>query len=389
MRVKLKNACLIDAYSDFCGDLYYEEGLITYCGPPVDISFDKCLDLNGLVLMPAFIDMHCHLRDPGQPEKEDMQTGMAAALKGGYATLLAMANTDPVIESPELVLLNQKKAQELKLCRLIQAAAAGQGLKDKHPTQRRALSLLTPMLSNDGKTIFNDAFMRQLLLDSAELGVLISTHCQPELEIVKRDLALIKETGGNLHIGHISKKETVEAIREAKQNGLKLTCEVTPHHLFGCDDPYLVNPPLRSQKDVIALIGGIKDRTIDCLSTDHAPHTEADKSAGAAGISNIEYAIQIFLYVFKKNNLPLTRLSEMLSLAPAKRLGLNLGLLKAGLSADLVVLEPEGIHEISKADMISKSHNTPFDGREVCGRVCMTIVGGETRYEYGQALRRC
>ncbi len=386
MRVKLKNARLVDAYNDYFGDLYFEEGQITYCGPQTDGSFDKCLDLNGLVLMPAFVDMHCHLRDPGQTEKEDMASGMAAALKGGYATLCAMANTTPVCETAALVEANHKKAQQLKLCKLIQAAAAGKGLEDSHPTQRRELAAVTPMLSNDGKTIFSNTFMRELLVDSTKLGFLISTHCQPEHDIVKRDLALLKEVGGNLHIGHISKKETVCSIREAKNTGLKLTCEVTPHHLFGYDDPYLVNPPLRSLADVNALINGIKDRTVDCLGTDHAPHREVDKLAGAAGISNIEYAIQIYLHVFNANDIPLTRLSEMLSLAPAKRLGLNYGLLKVGLPADLVVLEPSGVHKISKADMISKSHNTPFDGREVRGRVIMTIVGGETRYEYGQAL---
>jgi dihydroorotase len=158
------------------------------------------------------------------------------------------------------------KAASLHLCRLTQAAAAGSQLNDETPTDRAALSRVTKLVSNDGKTILSDEFMRQLLLDSARYGFVISTHCQPERATVARDIALLREVGGNLHVGHISRAETVDMIRAAKAEGLPITCEVTPHHLIGFDSDYKVNPPLRTKRDTLALIEGILDGTIDCLS---------------------------------------------------------------------------------------------------------------------------
>ena len=382
MIVQYRNARLVDAMGERFGDPYTEDGVILHCGEGAQQHSDVQFDLCGRVLMPACIDLHCHLRDPGYPDKETMETGMRAALKGGYAFLCAMANTNPVCSTPELVEANHHKAQSLRLCRLIQSAAAGENLDDAVPTDRAGLARVTRMLTNDGKTIFSDAFMRQLLLDSCAYGFVISTHCQPERQIVARDIALLRKVGGNLHVGHISRAETVDMIRKAKAEGLHITCEVTPHHLFGWDDNYKVNPPLRTHADAQALIKGIQDGTVDCLSTDHAPHTPADKAAGMAGISNIEYAIQVFLQVFYENGIPLTRLSELTSLAPAKRLGIKAGLLAAGYPADLVVLEPDGEHTIQRAQMISKSCNTPFEGRMVRGQVLQTIVEGEVRYEH-------
>ncbi len=386
MIVRYQNAKLIDARGDRFGDLYVEDGLIRYCGETGNQYSDRTIDVKGKAILPAFIDLHCHLRDPGYPNKETMETGMRAALKGGYAMLCAMANTNPVITTPALVEDNHKKAQRLGLCKLMQAAAAGENLDDEVSTDREALSRVTGMLTNDGKTIFSDDFMRELLLDSKRYGFLISTHCQPERKIVARDIALLREVGGNLHVGHISHAETVALIRRAKEENLMLTCEVTPHHLFGYDDGYKVNPPLRTQADAAALIAGIRDGTVDCLATDHAPHTEEDKRNGMAGISNIEYAVSIFLAVFHEHNIPLTRLADLTSYAPARRLGIKAGLLAPGYPADVVVLDTEEVYEIKKEDMVSKSHNTPFEGRKVRGRILKTIVEGETRYEYGQAL---
>ena len=381
-----RNARLIDANGERYGDLCTEDGVITACAPLCWQKADRVIDMRRNALMPAFIDLHCHLRDPGYPEKETMETGMRAALKGGYAHLIAMANTDPVMATPDLVTANHEKANHLRLCKLTQAAAAGESLGDDRPTDRAGLSRVTKVLSNDGKTIFSDEFMRQLLLDSGKYGFLISTHCQPERKIVERDTNLLREVGGNLHIGHISRAETVEMVRRAKAEGLQLTCEVTPHHLFGWDSDYKVNPPLRTRADVDALIEGIKDGTIDCLATDHAPHTPADKANGMAGISNIEHAFQIYLKVFQENGIPLTRLSETLSRNPAKRLGLKAGLFLPGYAADVTALSVEEESEIDTMSMISRSHNTPFHGRKVMGRVLRTVIDGETRYEYSTAI---
>ncbi|MDP3447201.1 MAG: amidohydrolase family protein [Eubacteriales bacterium] len=381
-----RNARLIDALGERYGDLCTEDGIITSCAPLCWQRADRVIDMRRNALMPAFIDMHCHLRDPGFPEKETMETGMRATLKGGYAHLIAMANTDPVMATPQLISTNHEKANRLKLCHLTQAAAAGEALGDALPTDRASLSRLTKVLSNDGKAIFSDEFMRNLLLDSGKYGFLISTHAQPERKIVERDINLLREVGGNLHIGHISRAETVEMIRRAKEEGLTLTCEVTPHHLFGWDSGYKVNPPLRTRADVEALIAGIIDGTIDCLATDHAPHTPADKAGGAAGISNIEHAFQVYLKVFQDNGIPLTRLSEMLSRNPAKRLRLKAGLFLPGYAANVTELSVEEESEIDSLMMISRSHNTPFHGRKVMGCVLRTIIDGETRYEYSKVV---
>lgn len=387
-RTLLTNAVLTDADGARQGALLVQDGVIQAVFDSKDAphSADKddvTLDCGGHTLLPAFIDMHTHLRDPGYTQKETLLTGMRAALKGGYATLCAMANTLPVCETPAMIEENHARAKAIRLCHLIQCGAAGVGLKDETPTDWAALSKVTKVLSNDGQTIFSDGFMRELLLASKEYGFIISTHCQPERRIVRRDLELLAQVGGNLHIGHISRLETLSMIREAKKSGLSLTCEVTPHHLFGYGMGYKVNPPLRTKADVQALIEGAADGSIDCLSTDHAPHTPQDKAAGMAGISNIEYAAQIFLKVFTAHGIPLTRLSQMASATPAKRLSLNAGLLKHGMRADLTLLDPDAESVIDPSAMLSKSHNTPFGGQAVQGQILWTMVEGEIRYEHG------
>lgn len=382
--VKYINAYITDSAGSYLGCVYTDEQLITYAGEQdPHIPCSRIIDVEGHALMPAFIDLHTHLRDPGYTYKETLETGMKAALKGGYATLCAMANTNPACTTAEMVEANHARAKALKLTRLYQCAAAGLDLKDEIPTARRALSLVTPIITNDGLTINSDAFMRQLLIDSAKYGFIISTHCQPERKTVARDIELLAEVGGNLHIGHISRTETVEMVREAKAQGIKLTCEVTPHHLFAHDIDYKVNPPIRTASDVAALIRGIKQGVIDCLSTDHAPHSEEDKARGMAGIDNIEHAAQIFMKVFYDNQIPLTTLSRMASLNPAALLKLNAGLIKAGCIADIVLVDINKQTLIDKTKMISKSRNTPFHGCEVRGEVLATIVGGEIRYDNG------
>lgn len=387
MITKYINAQIIDKNSNYKGCVTVNDKTIVYVGPEENCPFDivdETVDVKGYALMPSFIDMHCHLRDPGYPEKETLTTGMKAALAGGYTTLCAMANTRPICSTPEMVNEITERAQRLKLCRLIQCASAGIDLNDDIPTDYAALSRVTHMISNDGATIFNDEFMANLLLASSRYGFIISTHCQPERHMVTRDLELLRKLGGNLHVGHISRKETAEMIRDAKAHGLTLTCEVTPHHLFGYDIDYKVNPPIRTKDDVDALIEAVKDGTVDCLATDHAPHTEEDKARGMAGISNIEYAMQVYLKVFFDNNISLKRFSEMSSYNPARLLNMSAGLIKCGYLADMVIVDTDCVGYIEKDKMISRSHNTPFDGREVRGKVLRTICGGEVKYDNGQ-----
>ena len=383
MRTRYENANIVDASGERTGALVVENGVIS-----ADTAgrCEAIVDLGGLTLLPAFVDTHCHLRDPGWPQKETMESGMLAALKGGYCALCAMANTQPVCDSAEKVISNHARAGSLKLCRLVQAGAAGVGLGDDIPADYAALSAVTNVISNDGNTILNDRFMEQLLRASDKYGFIVSTHCQPERAIVKRDIELLRHTGGRLHIGHISRRETVEVIRAAKAEGLPVTCEAMPHHLFSWDNGYRVNPPIRTHEDVLALIEGVRDGTVDCLATDHAPHTPADKAAGAAGISNIEHAAAIFNRVFQDNGLPLTLMSRLMSANPAKLMGIGTGLLRAGERADIVVFDPGAEWTIETDGMRSRSRNTPFEGRKVSGRVLMTIIEGDIRYDNRQAL---
>lgn len=384
MRTRFVNCRVVDASGERREDIYVENGAIVNAGTAAP---DRTFDLGGKVLMSAFTDTHCHLRDPGFAEKETMETGMRAALRGGYATLCAMANTLPVCDTAQRVLTNLQKAERLGLCRLVQAGAAGVGLSDGIPTDRKALSRVTRVISNDGKTVLNGGFMEALLRDSQEYGFIVSTHCQPERATVARDIALLEKTGGALHVGHISRAKTAAMIRDAKAKGLNVTCEVMPHHIFAWDDAYRVNPPIRTRQDVEALIDAVLDGTVDCLATDHAPHTEADKRAGAAGISNIEHAAAIFHTVLcVQHGMSLPALSRLMSANPARLLQTGTGLIAPGERADLTVFDPNEEWTIKKEDMISRSHNTPFDGRQVVGRVKMTFLKGELLYDDGRAL---
>ncbi len=380
MRTRFVNGTQVDCTGERPCGIVTEAGLISVDTlSPCDVT----VDLNGCVLMPALVDMHCHLRDPGWPQKETLETGLRAAAAGGFGTVCAMANTSPVMDNAAAVVSNVRRAESLELCRLIQAAAAGRELKDAEPTDYAELSSVTPVVSNDGQTIFSDTFMERLLAASERHGFMVSTHCMPEAEIISRDITLSKRVGGRLHVGHISLAESARLIRDAKRQGVNITCEVMPHHLFGWDDAYRVNPPMRTRKDALALIDAIRDGTVDCLATDHAPHTEEDKANGAAGISNFDHALAMLWQVFRENKISLSTLSRLASKNPARLLGQNCGALERGMRADLIVFDPDARWEIRRDAMLSRSHNTPFEGRQVCGRVIKTFIGGKLVYDNG------
>ncbi len=387
MKIKYINAHIIDAFQNFTGTVCTEDGVITYAGEKNDsVGFDHTVDVKGYALMPAFIDMHAHFRTPGYKYKEDFHTGFNAALKGGYGTVCGMANTLPVMDNAELVKENLDNANALKKLNYIQITALGKGLKDDECVDFNSLKKYTNYFSNDGNTVFSEIFMTECLKASLKYDFIIGTHCQPEEEIIQRDLNLLKKYGGNLHICHISTKETLKMIVAAKKSGLKFTCEVTPHHLFAYGLDYKVNPSIAQKSDVEALIEGIKNNMIDVLATDHAPHSEEDKQNGSPGIDNIEYAFQVYLKVFSDNGINICKLSEMISYKPAFMLKLNKGLIKVGYDADFVIADLNHTEKINSKTFLSKSNNTPFDGREVKGKILKTIIHGEERYDCTQTL---
>jgi dihydroorotase len=377
------NAKLIDFTGQRTANIFAEDGVITEVSNRYpDGSGGETIDLTGFSLMPGFIDMHAHFREPGQTEKEDMETGMRAALKGGYTTVCGMANTNPVIDTSDKVTRNLEHAEKLRLCNYLQYAAAGLFLSDDETIDYDDVLKKTRILSNDGNPISKASFMETLLRDSISHGFLLATHCEPEPETIERDLKILKKIGGgNLHICHVSRAESVRHIRQAKAEGLEFTSEVTPHHLFAHDVDYRVNPTIGTESDLSNLIEAVQSGDIDILSTDHAPHTLEDKINGANGISNIEVAFVMVYEVFKKHGLSLSKISEMNAYAPAKRLGLKKGILMEGYDADFCVIDEYHTGTLNPETFISKSNNNPFGGEKVSGRVVMSVVGGEVKYD--------
>jgi len=384
MKTLIKNIEMVDADGRRFGKVLIEDGKIKKVYKEkgnVKTAYDQEIDGRGYLLMPGFIDMHCHLRDPGYEYKETIESGMQAALKGGFTTLVAMANTKPVIDEVAPLKANLDKAEELQLCNLIQVAALTKEFNDSNLVDIESLRPLTNVFSNDGVSIMNPDMMVAGLKASTEHDFILLTHCQPETELVQRDVKLLEEIGGHLHVCHISKKDTLELIEEAKEKGLDITCEVTPHHIFASAMDYKVNPPFRTYPDRRALIEGIKAGVIDMCGTDHAPHTEADKQKGTPGINNFEMAFAMYYTVFEQNGIGLEKLSEMLSKAPAKRLGLKAGLIKERYPADLVLVDLNWEGKINPKEFVSKSKNNPFGGETLKGKVMMTMVKGEIKYD--------
>ena len=386
----IKNARIIDAYNDFIGSVVISEGVIQKIykeGSEIaDASSYQTFDATALAVMPAMVDLHCHFREPGYEYKEDILSGLRAAVKGGYCYVAAMANTTPIIDNTELILKNNTKAQKADLCAYNQISAIGVNLDDKILVDAKEISKLTKLFSNDGKSILSEEFMEKALATSREYNFIVATHCDDEAELIERDLKILSQTKGNLHICHVSKKQSVDLIRKAKADGLNVTCEITPHHLFSHDLDYKVNPPIGSKEDNEALIKAVKDGTIDILSSDHAPHSAEDKQKGSPGISNIETAFSMYIKVFKDNNISLKRFCEMSSYAPAKLMGFDGGIISEGKEANLIIADIENLYKIDKNAFISKSNNTPFDGYDVCGKVLATFIKGVVKYDSGQAL---
>ncbi len=379
--ILIKNVRVVDANKNLKSDVLVENGKISKIDSNINIDNINCIDGKNYILMPAFIDLHTHLRDPGLTYKEDLESGQKAALKGGFTVLCPMANTKPVCDNKETMEYILNKSKELDLCKIKQVCAITKNLEGQHMIDIESIRPYTDLFSDDGYTLHNEKIMKEVLKLSKDLNFTVLTHCQPEYEIVNRDLKLLKDVGGNLHICHISLKNTLEEIKKYKNKGFKFTCEVGPHHIFGHGLDYKVNPSFAKEEDKNYLIQGIKDGYIDMIGTDHAPHTEEDKKNGSPGISNIEVAFQMVNKVFYENNINLNKLSEMMSYNPAKLLQLDQGLIEVGLKADLVLIDEMHEENIDTNKFISKGKNNPFNGEKVKGKVIMTLKEGKIMYD--------
>ncbi|AFM42599.1 dihydroorotase [Desulfosporosinus acidiphilus SJ4] len=380
----------------------------------------------GKFLFPGLIDVHTHLREPGQEDKEDILSGSRAAVRGGFTTILAMANTQPVIDKRALAEFVRLQGVRAGYAQVLPIGTVTKGMQGEELVEMADMKEGgVAAFSDDGKNIQNGEVMR-LALEYAKLtGLPIISHCEDkylagdgfmrrgiaagrmglkgipasaESVIVSRDLILAEETGGKLHLAHISTAESVDLIRRAKARGVNVSAEVNPHHLIFCDeDIHLtdtslkVNPPLSSKEDRAALIDGLRDGTIDMIATDHAPHTQAEKARPFAeapfGIASLETALSaVYQHLVLTGKLTWERVIEAWSYLPAQRFGLKGGTLTPGSAADMVLFDPAYQEVIEPGNLVSKARNTPFLGQTLQGFPVMVWVGGRLVQENRRVL---
>ncbi|MCI7088128.1 MAG: dihydroorotase [Lachnobacterium sp.] len=398
---------------------------------------DRVIQAKGYYVMPGFIDMHVHFRDPGFEQKEDIYTGMAAAAHGGYTTVLTMPNTKPVVDNADVVNYVHTKAASGHCIHVMQVGAVTKGQQGKELADIKGMvEAGIPAISEDGKSVMNAEVYREGMLEAAKYGIPVLAHCEDinmvnggvmnadakakELDmpgitnsvedvIIARDIVLSKETGAQLHLCHCSTADSVKMVKLAKEEGLKVSAEVCPHHFTltsddikkfvpqiengiliphetDADTNYKMNPPLRTGKDVEALKEGLRDGIMDVISTDHAPHTFDDKNTSMKkapfGIVGLETAACLtYSELVLGGYLTPMQMAEKMSYNPARIIGIDKGDIQPGKKADVVLFDPNETYRIDKNTFASKGRNTPFDGREVTGRVKLTICDGNIVYK--------
>lgn len=393
-----------------------------------DIPSKNYIDASGFWVFPGFIDLHVHLREPGEENKETIETGTKAAAKGGITTIVSMANTTPRIDSPEIYFDVISRISKKAFVNVIQSATATRGAEGKELTEMGLLRELGCLVfTDDGMPVSDSKVMHRVLTYAKNFGVLVFEHPEDltlseggvinqgkkslefglqgipncsESIAVARNILLAQETDSRIHLQHISTKESVELIKWAKSKGIKITCEVSPHHLILTEDDISshldtnkkIKPPLRSKEDRDALIGAIKDGTVDAIATDHAPHTPFEKSLtfqeapfGTVGLETAVLAIYTFLV--KKEIISPLELVKLFSYNPSRILGLeSKGHISPGSDADIVVFDPESKNTITDEFFVSKGKNSCFMGAEILGEIKFTMVGGKIVYPFNHYL---
>ena len=398
MELLIKNGRIIDSTQDFKGDIYIKDGLICEIGSHIEKENVKVLDCSGKVVMPSFIDTHAHFRDPGLTWKEDIETGSRASLKGGYTGVCLMANTKPICSDKETLEYVRKKSKELNLIDIHQCLSVTKnfdGVTLDHLNELNDDKEIKA-ISDDGVGVYNSNTMLEAMEIAKENDWVIMSHAEsPEFSKVDmriaenmmtlRDVELAKLSGARLHMCHVSTKEAVKCIIDAKVSGANVTMEVTPHHIGLTKDinDYRVNPPIREKEDVDAIIKAIKMGMVDTIGTDHAPHTEEEKKKGSPGMVGLETAFSIcYTKLVRENGISLNKLSQLMSYNGAKLLGMNKGKISIGTDADLVVVDLDKKIKVDSSKFASKGRNTPFEGMEFYGEILNTIKGGDIKYSF-------
>lgn len=393
----ITNVRLVDGHSDFRGDLYIEDGLISAVGRGLRIPDADVLPGGGRTLLPAFVDLHAHFRDPGYPEKEDIESGSAAAVHGGYTVVAVMANTNPVCDRPEIATYMQEKAARAGLIELYPLGTITRGIAGEELSNMDGLAPHIWAFSDDGRGVERPNVALLAFRRAAALGRPIAEHSEyrgiddpalAEEVMVNRDLLLARRTGCALHVEHVSSVGSVELISAAKRDGVPVTCEVTPHHL--CLEPgYIVNPPLVPREVRERLLAALASGVIDAVATDHAPHTAADKEKGAPGISGIETAFPLLhSRLVRTGQLDLQSLVRAMAARPARILGLNKGSLEPGRDGDVVLIEEDEEFTVTEDWLLSRGKNTPLIGQRLRGRVWATVRRGQVVHLDGKTFGR-
>lgn len=421
MNTLLKNGTVIDYASNTEKklDLLLEDDKISKIGENLNIEADKIIDCTGLYIMPGMIDMHCHLREPGGEHKETIETGSKSAVAGGFTTICPMPNTNPTPDSAIVLERIINEAKRVNLCNVLPFSSVTKGEKGQELVDFKAqLEAGAIAFSDDGMPVENARMIREAMIEANKLGSFISEHCEeksvsagainagpiaeklevqgvlPEAEeiMASRDIVIAETNNLHTHICHISTKTSVDMIRSAKQRGVKVTCETCPHYYSFTVEEVLesgvnakMNPPLREEKDRLAIIEGIKDGTIDAIITDHAPHAEEEKARGLAtapnGIIGFETALAATITnLVKPGHINYMDMVRVMSYTPSKLLGLDKGEIKEGKVADLTIFDPNKEYVYSKENIVSKSKNTPWIGKKLTGEVEYTIVDGKIVY---------
>lgn len=429
MRILIKNGIVVNPFGEKSGriDILTDGSKVVKMGQDLSDDGAKTIDASGRYILPAFIDMHCHLREPGFEYKETIRTGTMAAVKGGYAAIACMANTNPAADCAAVIDFIKRKAQETGYAKVYPIGAVTKDLGGEMLAEMGELKEAGAVaLSDDGKPVLNANLMRNALLYAKNFDMLIISHCEePSLAnggfmnegavstelglkgisraaeevMVARDVLIAESYHARIHIAHISTKGSVEIIRQAKKRGVKATCETTPHYFSlteeavrGFDTNAKVNPPLRTKEDVSAIIEGLKDGTIDVIATDHAPHHADEKNVEFAyalnGISGLETAFSLcVMNLLEPGVLTIENIVKLLSFTPAKLLGIPGGVIKEGETADLCIINMEHSYTLTNDMMVSMGKNTPLIGRTMQGLVTHTMVDGRLLLDNGALVQ--
>ena len=425
MKLLIQHGNLIDPVlnEERVMDILIENGQIAAISAHLEDPEAQVLDASGMAVSAGLIDMHVHFRDPGFTEKEDIVTGSRAAAHGGFTTVTCMPNTRPTVDSPEMVQYVYDRAKEGSGVHVLPIAAVSMGEKGAVLTDAKALKQAGAVaLSDDGVPVQSANLMRDALICASRQQLAVLTHCEDadmvknyavnegrisrqlgipgrpaiaEEIMVMRDAMLAEETQTAVHICHISTGRAVDIVRKYKKKGVKITCETCPQYFTLNQREILeqgamarVNPPLRTSRDVAAVLAGVKDGTIDCIVTDHAPHTAEEKARGLekapSGMVGLETSLGITLtQLYHTGEMTLPEIIAKMTVNPARILNLDCGRLSAGSAADLTIFDPDEEWVVDAEKFASKGRNTPFNGRTLKGKVKYTIVGGKIIYQDG------